>query len=278
MKKYKVLSLIVATAGMFASCSEELTKAEVDAQNYPNATIELSDITLGEVGTTTADVTFDVIGYTPEILEIAVVYSTTPDFANTHSTVFTDSVDSETIAMTLKGLDMETTYYATAYAYMRGAAVTSDTITFTTKAEPISKEMLNGKAYGKAQVGDALGRGAFDFNFTINTTESDTVYIYNLDPYFGEYGYVAEVGCNILGGILEIAEDGKTATITCWDNQLIGYNAGAIFFASPDGASSTPFVINIVKNGAKLQIPTYFGIYEGDGWWSAFPPTEFDAL
>lgn len=276
MKKYKVLSLIVATAGMFASCSEELTKAEVDAQNYPNATIELSDITLGEVGTTTADVTFDVIGYTPEILEIAVVYSTTPDFANTHSTVFTDSVDGETIAMTIKGLDMETTYYATAYAYMRGAAVTSDTITFTTKAEPISKEMLNGKAYGKAQVADYWG-DKHDFSFSLVMGEGNQVFVHNLDPFFAANGFTADRGVNILEGVLEIAEDGKTATITCATNQLVGYD-DCIFICTETGAENLPYVINITKNGAKLSIPTLFGVSSAAGWYTLFPPTEFDAL
>lgn len=281
MKKLniKVLSLFVAAAGMFASCSQELTKDEADNNLYPNAEIELSEITVGNIGTTTTELSFDVKNYTSEIVEIAVVYSTTPDFAASKVAVFTDSVAGETVNFLVKGLSMETTYYATAYAYMRGATAYADTVSFTTSAEPISKEMLNGKAYGKAQVADALGRGAFDFNFTLNTTESDTVWVHNLDPYFGGYGYVAEVGCNILGGILTIAEDGKTATIECWSApvQYIGYN-DVFWSASSDGADSVPFVINLEKNGAKLVIPTYFGARASDGWWSAFPPTEFDAL
>lgn len=282
MKKLniKVLSILAAMIGLFASCSQdELVKSEIDAQNYPAATIELSDITLGNVGTTTAELSFDVKGYTTEILEIAVVYSETRDFASTEVFEFKDSVAGETVNALLKGLNMETTYYATAYAYMRGGSAVADTISFTTKAEPISKEMLNGKAYGKAAVGDAFGKAAYDFNFTLATTESDTVWVYNLDPYFGGYGYVAEVGCNILGGILSIAEDGKTATIECWSApvQYIGYN-DVFWSASSDGADSVPFVINLEKNGAKLVIPTYFGARASDGWWSAFPPTEFDAL
>ena len=58
MKKLniKVLSILAAMTGLFASCSQdELVKSEIDAQNYPAATIELSDITLGNVGTTTAE-------------------------------------------------------------------------------------------------------------------------------------------------------------------------------------------------------------------------------
>ena len=281
MKKLniKVLSLFVAAAGMFASCSqEEITQAEIDNANYPAGELEVSAITLGNVGSTTAELSFDVQGYNPGVMEIAVVLSATPDFASTQTAVFTDSVEGETVNFLVKGLSMETEYYAYAYAYMRGSSAVSDTINFTTTAEPISKEMLNGKAYGKAQVGDALGRGAFDFNFTLETTESDTVWVYNLDPYFGGYGYVASVGCNILGGILTIAEDGKTATIECWDGQLIGYDDAAAFGASSDGSDSVPLVLNVVNNGAKLQIQTIFGVRDPGGWWSAFYPVEFDAL
>lgn len=282
MKKLniKVLSLFVAAAGMFASCSqEELTKDGADNNLYSDAEIELSAITVGNVGTTTAELTFDVQNYTSEILEIAVVYSTTPDFASSKVAVFTDSVAGETVNFLVKGLSMETTYYATAYAYMRGATATADTVSFTTSAEPISKEMLNGKAYGATGVVDGFGESAYDFNFSLATTASDTVWVYNLDPYFAGYGYVAEVGCNILGGILTIAEDGKTATIECWSDpiQYIGYQ-DVFWSASTDGADSVPFVINITNNGAKLNVGTFFGARVAGGWYSVFPPTEFDAL
>ena len=75
MKKLniKVLSLFVAIAGIFAGCSqEELVKSDIDNATYPNAEIELSEITLVNVGTTTTDLSFDVKGYNPGILEIAV--------------------------------------------------------------------------------------------------------------------------------------------------------------------------------------------------------------
>lgn len=282
MKKLniKVLSLFVAAAGMFASCSqEEITKAEVDNATYPNTELAISEITLGNVGSTTAELTFDVQGYTPGILEIAVVYSTTPDFATTNIAVYTGSVAGETVNFLVKGLAMETTYYAYAYAYMRGGSAVSETVSFTTTAEPISKEMLNGKAYGATGVLDGFGESTYDFNFSLATTESDTVWVYNLDPYFAANGFVAEVGCNILGGILTIAEDGKTATIECWSDpvQYIGYQ-DVFWSASTDGGDSVPFIINITNNGAKLNVGTFFGARVAGGWYSVFPPTEFDAL
>lgn len=280
MKKLniKVLSILAAMTGLFASCSQdELVKSEIDAQNYPAATIELSDITLGNVGTTTAELSFDIKGYTTEILEIAVVYSTTPDFASTETVEFTDSVAGETVNMQLKGLDMETTYYATAYAYMRGGSAVADTISFTTKAEPITKEMLNGKAYGKAGVADYWG-DAHNFAFTLSIGEGDTIYINSFDPYFAANGFTADKGVNILTGILAIAEDGKTATITCEPGQLIGYN-DCVFVATTTGADVLPLVFDITKNGAKMAVTsTMFGVSSSGGWYTLFTPTEFDAL
>ena len=280
MKKLniKVLSLFVAAAGMFASCSqEEITKAEVDNATYPNTELAISEVTLGNVGSTTAELTFDVQGYVPGVLEIAVVYSTTPDFATSSVAIYNDSVAGETVNFLVKGLAMETTYYAYAYAYMRGGSAVSETISFTTTAEPISKEMLNGKAYGATGVVDGFGEASYDFSFTLQTTESDTVWVCDLDPYFGGYGYVASVGYNILGGILTIAEDGKTATIECWDGQFFGYQ-DTYWSASTNGGDSVPFIIDIVNNGANLQIGTFFGVRVAGGWYSVFPPTQFDAL
>ncbi len=280
MKKLniKVLSILAAMTGLFASCGQdELVKSEIDAQNYPVATIELSDITLGNVGTTTAELSFDVKGYTTEILEIAVVYSTTPDFASTETVEFTDSVAGEIVNMQLKGLDMETTYYATAYAYMRGGSAVADTISFTTKAEPITKEMLNGKAYGKAGVADYWG-DAHNFAFTLSIGEGDTIYINSFDPYFAANGFTADKGVNILTGILAIAEDGKIATITCEPGQMVGYN-DCVFVATTTGADVLPLVFDITKNGAKMAVTsTMFGVSSAGGWYTLFTPTEWDAL
>ena len=279
MKKLniKVLSLLVAAAGMFAGCSqEELVKSEIDNANYPKANVELSALTVGTVATTTADLSFGVTGYTTEVLEIAVVYSETPDFATTQMMVYTDSV-AETINMQLKGLSMETTYYATAYAYMRGATVCTDTVSFTTSAEPISKEMLNGKAYGKAGVADYWG-DAHDFAFTLSIGEGDTIYVNSFDPYFAANGFTADKGVNILTGILAIAEDGKTATITCEPGQLIGYQ-DCVFVATTTGADVLPLVFDITKNGAKIAVTsTMFGVSSPGGWYTLFTPTEWDAL
>lgn len=280
MKKLniKVLSLFVAMTGIFAGCSqEELVKSEIDNATYPNAEVELSEITVVNVGTTTTDLSFDVMGYNPGIIEIAVVYSTTPDFATKNVAIFTDSIEGETVNMQLKGLDMETTYYATAYAYMRGGSAVADTISFTTNAEPITKEMLNGKAYGKNGVADYWG-DAHNFAFTLSIGEGDTIYINSFDPYFAANGFTADKGVNILTGILAIAEDGKTATITCEAGQMVGYN-DCVFVATTTGADVLPLVFDITKNGAKMAITsTMFGVSSSGGWYTLFTPTEWDAL
>ena len=142
---------------------------------------------------------------------------------------------------------------------------------------PISKDMFRGRRYQQTQVTDAFGRANYDFDFAIVPTESDTVWIYDLDPYFASYGYVSGYGYNILGGILNIADEGRTATITCWDGQLMGYKDAA-FGASSDWADSVPLVLYLENDGDNIQIRTFFGIRDSEGWWSAFPPTKFEAV
>lgn len=147
----------------------------------------------------------------------------------------------------------------------------------------ISKEMLNGKEYYQTEVLDAWEERIYDFNFTIHTTESDTVWIHDLCPYFGQYGYVAANGYNILGGILDIAEDGESATITCWDNQLMGYGTkdngvevSCAFAASTDSYDRVPLIFYINNGGENMRVQSFFGICDSEGdWWSAYPATEF---
>ena len=79
-------------------------------------------------------------------------------------------------------------------------------------------------------------------------------------------------------GILAIAEDGKTATITCEPGQLVGYN-DCVFVATTTGADVLPLVFDITKNGAKMAVTsTMFGVSSSGGWYTLFTPTEFDAL
>jgi hypothetical protein len=83
---------------------------------------------------------------------------------------------------------------------------------------------------------------------------------------------------NILEGVLAIAEDGKTATITCEPGQLVGYN-DAMFVATTTGADLLPIVFELTKNGAKMAVTsTLFGVLSSGGWFSLFQPTEWDAL
>ena len=286
MKKLniKVLSLFVAAAGIFASCSqEELTKAEADKNLFPSAKIELSEITLGNVGTTTAELVFDIQNYTSEILEIAVVYSKTPDFASTSVVMFNDSVEGETVNLLVKGLDMETTYYATAYAYMRGATAYSDTVSFTTTAEPITKENLNNVSFVANGVVDVWG-DAHNFDFTIVAFEGDvdSVYVCNFDPFFFANGFTAANGKNIFAGALAISEDGSTATITCASGQSVGYS-DAIFLgydpsaADGEGAFTEEFVLNLTNNGAAGSLTPGYAVYTAaqNGCFSKVPAFNF---
>lgn len=158
------------------------------------------------------------------------------------------------------------------------AILNGDTPTSRLKRNNRTYSARNIFTYAKDSVQDVLGRGTFGFEFTlVATEESDTVWIYDLCPFFSSYGYISGNGCNILGGIMNISEDGQTATITCWDGQLMGYK-DATFTATTDGSDRIPLVLNIIDGGDKLQINNIFGVVDSTGWWSAYPPTEFDLV
>ena len=126
-------------------------------------------------------------------------------------------------------------------------------------------EGLNGLCY-TGEVADALGRGTFTFNIKLVMSEGDTMYIYNLDPYFAQYGYVASTGANILQGKLTTAEDNLSATLSCPSGQFIGYG-NAKFINLED--SSQPITFTITENA--FTCDGGYGVYD-EGYWSAFYP------
>ena len=138
MKKLniKVLSLFVAAAGMFASCSEELTKAEVDAQNAITAESlpVITDITVENVGAFDANLNINIKGDFESMLEFNINYANNEamEGAKTFSltggdlmdmipdSVEVDKAEGYTFNITMTGLAQNTEYYLTADAYVRG--------------------------------------------------------------------------------------------------------------------------------------------------------------
>ena len=140
MKKLniKVLSLFVAAAGMFASCSqEEITKAEIDAQNYPNTEVAISDLQITNVSAKGATASFSIDGYTTGVLSMGVTYATSADFANPQVVEYTDSVAGNVISVVLS-LDSDTEYFVKAFIYQRGSSAESEAINFKTPAAYVS--------------------------------------------------------------------------------------------------------------------------------------------
>ena len=153
MKKLniKVLSLFVAAAGMFASCSqEEITKAEIDAQNAVPAT-ELpiiAALSVDTVGAFDAVVNVTVKGGYEHILELSLEYASSADFegakavalstpellAQIPDSVVVDKEEGYTFKVNVAGLTQNSDYYFAANAYVRGNApiVCEDTLQITT--------------------------------------------------------------------------------------------------------------------------------------------------
>lgn len=107
---------------------------------------------------------------------------------------------------------------------------------------------------------------SYTFDVTLAQGEGTTVYIQNLDPYFAQNGFVATNGHNILIGELVVADDEKSATITCQLGQAIGYSD--CIFTNPFGGSTIDFTLT----EKTLTCETGYGVRTSDGWYSAFNP------
>ena len=140
MKKLniKVLSLFVAAAGMFASCSqEEITKAEIDAKNFPSTEVAVSNLQITNISAKGATATFVIEGYTTGVLSMGVTYATSADFANAQVVEYTDSVVSNEVGIDLN-LDSDTEYYVKAFIYQRGSSAETEAVSFKTNAAYVS--------------------------------------------------------------------------------------------------------------------------------------------
>ena len=126
-------------------------------------------------------------------------------------------------------------------------------------------EGLDGMSY-TGEVVDAFGSSTFTFNVSLVKGEGNTLYIFNLDPFFAQYGYVASNGYNILRGELVPSEDGQSAALICEAGQAIGYG-NAVFITIGD--TTSPIIFTITETA--ITCDTGYGVYQG-GFYSAFYP------
>lgn len=150
----KVLSLLVAMTGLFASCSqEELVKADFDKENTAIASELPAIVSIDTVSVGAFDAVVDVTikgGY-ENILELAIVFADNDSLKNANSSfVYTEEllsqipdsivVDKEkgfTFRVHVKGFSQTTHYYLSAYAVVRNQPVvkyTGELVQFTTSA------------------------------------------------------------------------------------------------------------------------------------------------
>lgn len=129
-------------------------------------------------------------------------------------------------------------------------------------------EGLNGMRY-TGEVVDAFGRGTYTFNVTLVKGDGNTLYIYNLDPYFAQYGYEASNGYNILRGELVPSEDGQSAALICEAGQAMGYS-DAVFTTIDD--TTSPIIFTITET--TITCDTGYGVYTDSqgGFFCGFYP------
>lgn len=269
MKKtnIKFLSLLAFTAGLMASCADEMiVKDEADKNIFPTSTVSVSDMKLVENGNKNIVVSAVVTNNdTLNVMEYGFVYSTNEDMSNPSAVKVAVKEDGEMSAKL--SIAPSTTYYIAAYAYVRGASVQTETITVTTNApDPITLASLDGAVFYATGISDVWGESSYNFEATLIAGNNDSIFVCNLDPYFATNGFVAANGNNILGGVLSVSEDGSTATITCSSAQPMGYSDTIFMGFDPtanggEGDFANSIVLTIKQYGAAASLTPGYGIY-----------------
>ncbi|MBO5084318.1 MAG: hypothetical protein IJA98_09605 [Bacteroidaceae bacterium] len=273
MKKLniKFLSILTLTAGLLASCADEVVvKDEADKNIFPTSTVSVSDMKLVENGSKSIVVSAVVANSdTLNVMEYGFVYSTNEDMSDPSAVKVAVKEDGEMKAKL--SIAPSTTYYIAAYAYVRGAAVQTETIAVTTNdPDPITVASLNGSTYYATGVADAWG-DSWNIETTLVAGEGDSIFVCNLDPYFATNGFVAANGYNVLGGVLAVSEDGSSATITCSPGQAVGYQDVVFYGYDMETGNILDIVIEIYNYGQSAALKNWTGTYSG-GWWSMISP------
>lgn len=149
---------------------------------------------------------------------------------------------------------------------------TTCTITITDNEHPLAFILNTYKASADSYFSN---RGHFDWEVTIykDATDVSKVWIGNLEPYFGKYGYVYPDANNLYGFVNE-----EKTLIRIPVGQEIGYKSVVLTcFNDPDpDAASTQYTTSgnleiAISNGGKtLTIINAWGMTDSDGFWNLF--------
>ena len=144
--------------------------------------------------------------------------------------------------------------------------VSKCTITIADDEHPLKPILGTYKAYAYT------GRGEFDYEVTLAMDPSDVqmVWIYDLEPYFGSYGYSSANGYNMFYGIVN--DDLTQITIPAKQKLCPGHssygNIEMVLYDAEAGTVAEGDIIVEIKDGGKvLDFVTPWGVYE-DGWWN----------
>lgn len=200
----RLLSISVAVVLSLASCSEALTKAEIESGWNANSA-NIPTVTLGELSLQGKgqDVVISGSSVTTsgELLEAGIQFSTTEDF-NPNATTYVVVEDITTIGNVVAKLGAATTYYVRAYAIVGEGSGYSDVKSITTKDLPLIDKVCG--TFKGTVVSQAYG-DAYTSTIVVEpgTTEG-TVIIYNIEPYYAaSKGYVQGTGLNYVEAVLD---------------------------------------------------------------------------
>lgn len=261
----KLLSISVAVLLSLASCSEVLTKSEVEAKWNTNSanipTVTLGELSLQGKGQDVV-VTGSTISSSGAILEAGIQFCASEDF-NPSSTTYIVVEDVTTFGSVVTKLGAATTYYVRAYGIVGEGMAYSEVKTITTKDLPLIDKVCG--TFSGTVVSGAFG-DVYTSTLVIEPgQEENTVVIYNIDPYWAAEGYVKGSGYNFVVGTLDEATSSISVAIGANANldgrMIVGFNAAA--YSDATAYQALTFVSK--AGGAELYQANGFFTVKSDG-------------
>lgn len=226
----RLLSISVAVVLSLASCSEALTKAEIESGWNANSA-NIPTVTLGELSLQGKGQDVVISGSSVStngtLLEVGFEFSSDENF-NPNATTYCVVADPTTVgSYVAANLAALTKYYIRAYAVVAEGMAYSDVKNITTKDLPLIDKVCGTWA---GTIESAAYGDVYSNTLVIEPSETEgKVIIYNLEPYYAANGLVKGTGTNFVQATIDEANGalivGIGADMSYKGKMIAGFNA-----------------------------------------------------
>ena len=273
MKKFNyIIGALVAGAMAFTSCNLNNSPKFNDADAFIAFTKTTMDVTENGGSLDVPLLLTSLAGLEgTAVVEVDTVKSTAKE--GVHFTIegssvsFTKEAPTQQVKLNIIdnevfGGDVKVVLAITSTTGVNLGAVNTCTVTISDDEHPLKPILGNYNAYSYT----GLGEYTYSVSLTMDPSDVQLVWINDIEPYFGSYGYLASKGYNKFYGIVN--EDLTQITIPA--KQKLGYENTEIVacdIQSQTVLEGEDIIIEIKDGGKILEFVTPWGIYD-EGWWN----------